>query len=112
MASLLNSLKAISRYPIPSAVVEEKALARNLAKLDSEITSKTLNSREYLLVRADLLGWVSLAPNITQGGISYNVLSPDRDRMREEANRVYGELDDPAYRAAKKVRFGYKGSRL
>jgi hypothetical protein len=56
--------------------------------------------------------WVSFAPNIQQGGESYTVLSPDRERLRKRSNAIYGELGDEAYLPDMKTKFGYKGNRL
>jgi hypothetical protein len=111
MATVLESLKAVSGYPVPLRAFENAAVSRSL-DLDAEATPEVLSSVNYRLAKADVLKWVSFAPNISQGGITYDMLYSDRQRLREWANAIYGELGDSEYIAETRIRFGYKGNRL
>lgn len=109
MATTLEALKGINAYPIPLRTMCEVADRRDLS-LTAETTQETLQSEGYRLAKADLLLWLSLAPNITQGGQSFSFTDEQRKQLRNEANAIYKELE-PAATAAS-VKYGYKGSRL
>ncbi len=109
MATYLECLKGINAYPIPLRTIAEAADRRGLT-LTAEASQEGLLGREYRLVRADLLLWLSLAPNILQGGQSYMLSNDQRSGMRREARATYDELD-PEQTAATAT-FGYKGDRL
>lgn len=109
MATLLTSLLSVNAYPVPQPFFETVAAKRGL-KLDAEITGEALNSKEYRLAYADLLMWLSEAPNVTQGGQSYTFDAEQRLKFRNEALSIYGELEDEG--SAPKTIYGYKGSRI
>jgi hypothetical protein len=111
MATILESLKSISGYPVPLRTFTDVSVKRGL-NLEDEATDEVLKSAAYRLAKADIMFWVSFAPNISQEGISYDLLYSDRSQMRTNANIVYGELGDDAYIAENKTVFGYKGNRL
>jgi hypothetical protein len=111
METILESLKSISGFPVPDRTLTDISVKRGLA-LSDKATGDVLNSAAYRLARADVMRWVSFAPNVQQGGESYDLLYSDRQRMREEANAVYSELGDGAYIPENRVKFGYKGNRL
>ncbi|MDR0385391.1 MAG: hypothetical protein LBH60_04880 [Prevotellaceae bacterium] len=111
MATVLESLKAVSGYPVPLRAFENAAVSRSL-DLDAEATPEVLSSVNYRLAKADIMRWVSFAPNVSQGGTTYDMLYPDRQRLREEANAIYGELGDSEHTPETKTRFGYKSNRL
>jgi len=109
MATLLTSLQSVNAYPVPQSFIETAAAKRGL-DLEEEITRDALNSKEYRLVYADLLMWLSEAPNISQGGQSYSFDNEQRLKFRNEALAIYGELEDEDN--APKATYGYKGSRI
>lgn len=94
---------------MPQSFFETAAASRGLA-LDAEITQEALNSKEYRLTYADVLMWLSKAPNVSQGGQSYTFDDDQRREFKNEALAIYDELaeDDNA----PKTIYGYKGSRL
>lgn len=108
MATLLSSLQAINAYPVPQSFIETAAASRGL-DLSAEITQEALKSREYRLAYADLLMWLSEAPNVSQGGQSYSFNEDQRLKLRNKALDIYDELGEDD---APKTTFGYKGSRL
>jgi hypothetical protein len=111
MATILESLKSISGYPVPERTFTDISVKRGLSPED-EATEDALKSAPYRLAKADVMMWVSFAPNIQQGGETYDLLYSDRQQLRAQANAVYGELGDGAYIPESKVKFGYKGNRL
>ncbi len=108
MAQVLDALKGVNAYPIPLRTLIETAEQRGLTLTD-EASKEVLAGRAYRLARADLLLWLSIAPNITQGGQSYSFTDEQRQQLRNQAQAVYDELDEGA---AMKPVYGYKGSRL
>ena len=112
MKTILHHLKkAVTSYPIPDGVIEDVMATRNVNPID-EFTAQVASTSSYRLVVADLQRWVSTAPNITQGNTAINLLYSDRERLREMANATYKALKDSNYIPDKKVKFGYKGSKL
>lgn len=110
MATIFDSLKSVNGYPFPRTEIEVVAIKRGIT-LSDEFTSKVAKSDSYRLAQADLWRWVSTAPNISQGDVSFDILYSDRERLREMANAVYNELGEAAGETGK-VSFGYKGSKL
>lgn len=110
MATLLDSLKAVNAYPVPLRTLDEVATRRGVT-LSDEATKEKLQSREYNLAKADILLWLSFAPNVSQGGQSYSFSEEQRKQFK---NAAYGLYDDFGEDEADKpkVTYGYKGSRL
>lgn len=107
MTTILDVLHSISAYPIPQGTLHEVSLRRGVSLLD-DASEETLTSKEYKLCKADLLVWLSLAPNVTQGGQSYSFTDEQRKAFRQQADTLYEECDaEPTG-----VVYGYKGSRL
>lgn len=109
MATVLEALKGVSAYPVPLRTLVETAELRGVS-LTAEATQETLTGRAYRLATADLLLWLSLAPNITQGGQSFSFTDEQRQQLRNQAQALYDELDEVS--AVTKPIYGYKGSRL
>lgn len=105
----LEALKNVNSYPVPLRTLEEVAQRRGVL-LDDECTVAVLQSKEYRLACADLLLWLSFAPQISQGGQSYQFSDEQQLQMRAQANAIYEKYGETE--AAQKGRFGYKGSRL
>lgn len=104
----LEALKGINSYPIPQRTLEEVATRRGLT-LTSEASVEVMRSKEYNLAYADLLLWLSFAPQVTQGGQSYNFTDEQRLQFRNRASELFEEFEGES---ARKPRYGYKGSRL
>lgn len=109
MATTLEALKSVSAYPVPLRTLVETAELRGLS-LAVEATKEVMEGRSYRLAYADLLLWLSLAPNITQGGQSFSFTDEQRRQMRNEAQALYDELEEET--AVTKPIYGYKGDRL
>ena len=71
MTSVIDILRGINAYPIPMNEIMGACQRRYLSYYD-EATKDILDSKAFNLVKADLLLWLSIAPNISQGGQSYS----------------------------------------
>ena len=107
MNTVLEALRGINSYPIPLRTINEVAERRGVDTLQ-DTTVSILKSREFNLCRADLLLWLSYAPNVTQGGQSYSFSDEQRLRLRNMAQQLYDELEE----GFPKTLYGYKGKRL
>lgn len=105
----LDALKSVNAYPIPLRTLVEIADRRNIT-LDAEATPQSLHGKEYRLAKADLLLWLSFAPDISQGGQSFSFTDEQRKQMRNKARAIYTELEPNSNAGC--VTFGYKGDRL
>lgn len=110
MAKVIENLKGINAYPIPIRTLIETADKRGL-NLDTEATEEVLKGKNYNLAKADLLLWLSFAPNISQGGQNYSFTDEQRTQLRNHAKALYKDFDDDSGSANKPI-YGYKGSRL
>lgn len=104
----LDALKGVNSYPIPLRTLNEVAERREL-DLDETATMEVIQSRGYNLAYADLLIWLSFAPQVTQGGQSYSFTDDQRMQMRNRASDIYEDYEESN---TCKARYGYKGSRL
>lgn len=109
MNTLLEALRGINSYPIPLRTIHEVAERRGV-DIHAETSLCALKSREFNLSCADLLLWLSYAPNVTQGGQSYSFTDEQRLRMRNMAQQLYDELEEDG--GLPKTLYGYKGKRL
>lgn len=109
MTTILDTLRGINAYPIPLRTLVEIAEQRGVP-LANDATQDILSDRSYQLAKADLYLWLSIAPNITQGGQSYSFTDEQRRILRQQANALYDDLGEEA--TLTKPIYGYKGSRL
>lgn len=109
MITISEALKGTNAYPVPATKLEEVAVLRGVTLTDTA-TQDVLKSRVYKLAKADVLLWLSHAPNITQGGQSYSFTDEQRQQFRNQAKTLYDECGEVS--AATKPIYGYKGSRL
>lgn len=106
--TILEALRSINAYPVPERTLAEISARRGLS-IDGEASVDVLTAHEFLLAKADVLVWLSYAPNVSQGGQSYSFSEEQRDRFRQEAAALLEEAGDGE---ALNTRYGYKGSRL
>lgn len=109
MATILEALKGINAYPVPPHTINGIAAVRGLTLTDNA-TGETLGGKQFRLAKADVLMWLSKAPDISQGGQSYSFTDEQRANLRREANGLYTECDED--KTAILPKFGYKGTRL
>lgn len=110
-ATVLESLKGVNAYPIPLRTLVEVIEQRGLTVADTA-TQEVLRGAGYNLALADLLLWLSLTPDISQGGQSFSFTDEQRLQFRNRANKLYQQFGDAQEAAQHKPVYGYKGSRL
>ena len=110
MTTILEAIKSVTLYPLPSRTIEQIAVRRGCSLTD-EATPERLTGIEYNLAKADILKWLANAPDVTQGGQSYSFTEEQRQQFRNEANALYKEFGADDSAIAKPI-YGYKGSRL
>ena len=108
MPNVAEALRGVSAYPIPPRTLGEVAFRRGV-DLFEEASPSLVRSAAFRLCRADLLMWLSLAPDVSQGGQTYSFTDAQREDMRRRARQEYAELDASS---APKTTYGYKGSVL
>ena len=108
MATILEALKGVNSYPVPLRTLTEIAERRGVT-LEGSTTMEILKGKAFNLCRADILLWLSYAPDITQGGQSYSFTDEQRTDLRNLAQQLYEEFEEEN---APKTIYGYKGKRL
>lgn len=111
MDTVLESLKGVNAYPIPLRTLTSVAGKRGL-QLTVDATQEIQKSKAYNLAVADLLMWLSDAPDISQGGQSYSFTDEQRKEFRNRANSLYRDFGADNEAGTPKPIYGYKGSRL
>lgn len=106
MATVLESLKSLSSYPVPSATLTRVAGRRGLT-LSAEATAGVLRSQSYRLAEADLMKWLAKAPNVSESGVSFSFSPEERKYFTNEADSIYAE-----YGEGEQVEYGYIGDSL
>lgn len=106
MATIVDNLRALSAYPIPASTLVTIAEGRGLRPYDD--WREEMNT-QYQKAVADVLMWLSNAPDVSQGGQSYSMTDDQRKHLRARAMAIYQETGDDA---RKQTIYGYKGSRL
>lgn len=107
--TFIEALKSINAYPIPLRTLAETAERRNIL-LTANVSTESLQSKEYLLAKADIQLWLSTAPNISQGGQSFSFTDEQRKDFKRQAYAIYDVYEPTS--SAGCVEYGYKGDRL
>lgn len=110
MENVIDILRGINAYPIPVKEIIGACEYRGLSYYDNA-TPEIISGKAFNLVKADLLLWLSIAPNVSQGGQSYSFSDQQRKDLRNQAKALYKEFE-PDGSAIQKPIYGYKGSRL
>ena len=109
--SILEALKGINAYPIPLRTISTVADKRGVLLVD-EATQDILKSKAFNLAIADLLMWLSEAPDVSQGGQNFSFTDEQRKQFRNRANSIYDDFGASDEAGTPKPIYGYKGSRL
>jgi hypothetical protein len=97
-----QSLKSLSNYPIPSAIIEEIADGVGLT-ITTELTPELREDKQFKRAQARVYLYLSEAPNVTQGGITYSFSIVERKHFRDRANTLLGGIGD----TVSDVEYGY-----
>jgi len=103
--TILEALKSITNYPVSQRTITRIAARQGLS-LTTEADAAVLNSRAYRMAEADVMAWLVVAPNISEGGVSFSLSQFERDQFKNEAAQIYIELDNT------ESTYGYKGEFL
>lgn len=108
--TIAEALQGVTLYPIPAATLESITTARGITVTDTA-TRDCYKRADYNLAKADVLMWLSYAPNISQGGQNYSFTDEQRLQYRREAQRLFNQWE-ASEDNAQKATFGYKGTLL
>lgn len=111
METILEALKGVNAYPVPLRTLAAVAEVRGLP-LASDATREVQKGKAFNLAVADLLMWLSAAPDVSQGGQSYSFTDEQRKQFRNRANSLYDDFGAGGEAGTPKTIYGYKGSRL
>lgn len=112
METIFDTLKGLSAYPVPPRALWTAAVPYGI-DLSADATADVLASKAYNLAAADVLMWLSFAPDISQGGQSFSFTDEQRAQFRSRAKALYSQYrDGDTANVASGVSYGYKGSRL
>lgn len=104
-------LRGLTRYPIPKETLEGIAVKRGVDLNGDSLLS--VGVKGFDLATADLLWWLSNAPDISQGGENYSFDSDTRKELRKRAKGLYEKNGEEVLDGGTKgTIYGYKGSRL
>ena len=107
-----EAFRSINAYPIPDRTIQEVCERRGLDPC-GEAGVSVLDGADFRLAKADLLLWLSYAPNVSQGGQSYSFTDEQRTNLRNEAAGLYGDNAEGNEEGQQMhITYGYKGSRL
>jgi hypothetical protein len=107
--TVLQSLKSVTGYPIPLCTIQDITEQRGI-NIESGSTIEVRATRGFRLAKADVLLWLSNAPNISQAGISYNFTDEDRRNFRRQATEIYEDCGEELPSAVDSL--GYVGERF
>lgn len=104
-------LRGLTRYPIPTETLEGIAIKRGVDLKGDSLLS--VGGVGLDLAAADLLLWLSNAPDISQGGENYSFDADTRKDLRKRADGIYAKNGEKVSEGSSKgTVYGYKGSRL
>lgn len=102
--TIFDSLKALSGYPIPYELIQDAM--EELELVNQECTSEIRKSKEYKAAKAKIFRFLEVAPNVSQGGISYSFTDESRQRYRRMADKLEAEIGEEGGGG---VEYGYQG---
>lgn len=109
MAYIVDILRSLNPYPAPIPTLVRIAMRHGL-DADADIDASVMRTKAFNLAKADYYEWLSLAPNVSQGGQTYSFNEDQRDRLAQMARNLRDAYDDDD--DGNKPIYGYKGSRL
>lgn len=109
--TILQSLKSITAYPIPSATLQDIAEGCGLS-VDAVLTNEVRNKVEFKRARAHVFRYLITAPNISQNGVSFSFTSDERKCFKKTAKDILTEIGDDISGLGLGVKYGYKGENL
>jgi hypothetical protein len=86
-----EALRAISNYPVPPFVINDITDEQGLNP-DDDITPAIRQTTAFIKCKAAVYRFIADAPNISQGGISYNLSEDERSRMKIKADTMLDKI--------------------
>lgn len=109
MITIFQSLKSISGYPIPETTILEIVDSVGLDP-EQDTDSSVRRSIGFKRATAKIYTYLSLAPNVSQGGISYSFTKDERNLFVSIADRILKEIGDED--EMNDANYGYMGENL
>lgn len=106
---VLDSLQAISGYPLSRNSLKSICIECEV-DANQEIDAECIKSANYKKAKAEVFLMLSQAPNISQGGVSYNFSQEERESFKANYYALMNEIGEEAN--LKLPKFGYKGTNL
>ena len=100
-----KALMSITNYPIPAPVIENIMDAAGLYG-DDETSPEVRQGEPFRRATAGVYQYLSEAPNVSQGGITYSFSEDGRTRFAQRAGNILAELGDDQ---ETEVQVGYFG---
>lgn len=104
--TILQSLKSLTAYPIPSATLQDIAEGCGLS-LDGELSPELRSSKEVKRAKARTYAYLITAPNISQNGVSFSFSTEERKHFKKLAASLLNEIGDSTSDLG--VKYGYVG---
>lgn len=101
-----QALMYLSNYPIPLPVIENIMNEQGLDVDTSDADADTRNSVAFKRCKAYVYLFLSKAPNVTQGGITYSFGQKEREGFTRMANGILHDLGDTT---EAEIEVGYYG---
>ena len=107
MSTIFQSLNSISNYPVPASVIDDAADSFGLNPSD-ELTKETRNGKSFQLTKAMLYDFLSEAPSVSQGGVTFSFSEYEKKCFKAKADKIRKGL---GYEDAvsKGSNYGYQG---
>lgn len=109
--NVIQSLKSLTAYPIPSATVQGIAEECGLQP-DAALEAAARNSAEFKRAKARVYIYLLSAPNVSQNGVSFSFTSDERKHFKAAARKLLAEIGDDITGLGLGVSYGYKGEDL
>lgn len=109
--NVIETLRSLSAYPIPRPTLTNIAEWAGL-DVDAVVDARMRRTGAYRRAEARVYIFLSEAPNVTQGGISYSFSEEERRRLRRKADGILADLGDEDEGDAEMPAFGYMGGDL
>ena len=106
---VIQSLKGLTAYPIPNNTLEVILMSVGLGTSDS-FTSETEKTEAYQRAKAKVYLFLSEAPNVSQGGVSFSFSHVEKEMFNSRAQVIFTRLGDNEGQSS--VTYGYLGSDL
>lgn len=94
--TVAESLKSINIYPIPDGTIEKICTDRELT-VDDDYDKELGESEGFQLATADTYFFLATNPNIVEQAVGLSFAAEEKKRLMAEADRIYGEYDDPKF---------------